>query len=182
MAKLGMFISNGCEEVEALTVVDLARRAGFTLDMIQIQNEEKAKGSHGITFETEKKVSETDFSVYDGVILPGGLPGTNYLKESAEVKDTVKKFAGEGKLVAAICAAPTALGLFGVLEGKKATCYPGLEKDLTGAEAKADEVVRDGNIITSRGVGTAIPFALAIIEYFDGEEKAREIGKSIVYG
>ncbi|MBO5657672.1 MAG: DJ-1/PfpI family protein, partial [Agathobacter sp.] len=117
----------------------------------------------------------------DGIVLPGGMPGTTTLGESEIVQKVIRDFAAAGKLVAAICAAPSVLGQAGILEGKKATCYPGFEDQLAGATSLAEPVVVDGNIITGRGMGTAIPFALAIIAYFLGEEKAREIGTGIIY-
>ncbi len=181
MAKIAMMVSSGCEEVEALVQVDLLRRAGIQVDMLNIQDEEKATGSHGITFETDGKLGEAFLDAYDGIVLPGGMPGTNYLKEDERVIAAVQNFFKEGKLVSAICAAPTVLGAAGILEGKRATCYPGMESGLAGAEAVADPVAVDGNIITSRGVGTAIPFALALIEYLCGAEKKQEIARSIVF-
>ena len=181
MAKVGIFIAEGCEEIEALVQVDLLRRAGVEVEMLNIADQDSATGSHGITFQTDRKLGETDVSVYDGIILPGGMPGTNHLKEDDRVIGAVRSFYKEGKLVSAICAAPTVLGAAGILEGKKATCYPGLEDGLTGASPQSDEVVVDKNIITSRGVGCAIPFALALIGYLCGENEKKKIADSIVF-
>ena len=177
--RLAIFMANGCEEIEGLTVVDLVRRAGIPIDMVSVHMESKVTGSHGIAFETDVTAASTDWSSYTGVVLPGGMPGTNRLKEDGTVDRIVREYAGSGKLVAAICASPTVLAECGVLNGKNATCYPGLE--LPGANAKTDPVVRDGNILTSRGVGTAIPFALAIVEYFQGKESAKELAEKIVF-
>lgn len=181
MAKLMICMADGCEEIEALTVVDLARRAGLTIDMVSISGKDEVTGSHKIKIGMDKSLKEINVNDYDGVILPGGMPGTNYLREDAKVIETVKTFAKSDKLVAAICAAPTVLGFAGVLEGKNASCYPGMEDGLCGAKVNTKEVNADGNIITSRGLGTAIPFALAIIAYFLGEDKAAQISDSIVY-
>ena len=181
MAKLLICMADGCEEIEALTVVDLARRAGLEIDMASISGKADVTGSHKIKIGADKSLKDINVNEYDGIILPGGMPGTNYLRENARVIDIVKTFAKENKLVAAICAAPTVLGYAGVLQGKKACCYPGMEDGLTGAEKKTEEVVKDGNIITSRGLGTAIPFALAIIAHFEGEAKAKQISDSIVF-
>ena len=183
MDKLAIFMANGCEEVEGLTVVDLVRRAGIPIDMVSIHMESKVTGSHGIAFETDVTAAEADWPSYTGVILPGGMPGTNRLKEDACVRQTVREFAKAGKLVAAICAAPTVLGVCGVLEGKRATCYPGadLERQLNGAIRLTDAVVLDGNILTSRGMGTAIPFGLAIVAYFQGKESADALAEKIVF-
>lgn len=181
MAKLLICMADGCEEIEALTVVDLARRAGLEIDMASVSGKAEVTGSHKIKIGADKSLKDIDVNGYDGVILPGGMPGTNYLREDAKVIETVKNFTKGDKLVAAICAAPTVLGYAGVLDGKNASCYPGMEDGLTGAKANTKEVNVDGNIITSRGLGTAIPFALAIIAYFLGEEKAAQISNSVVY-
>ena len=181
MAKLMICMADGCEEIEALTVVDFARRAGLTIDMVSVSGKEEVIGSHKIKIGVDKSLKDTNAKDYDGVILPGGMPGTNYLREDVKVIETVKNFAKSDKLVAAICAAPTVLGYAGVLEGKNASCYPGMEDGLAGAKANTKEVNVDGNIITSRGLGTAIPFALSIIAYFLGKDKAAQISDSIVY-
>lgn len=181
MSKVCICVADGCEEIEALTVVDLLRRAGIEIDMISTQNRGRAKGSHGISFETDKNIRDTDFREYDGIVLPGGMRGTENLMNNVNVINAVQDFAEQGKLCAAICAAPTVLGKAGVLRGKKAICYPGMELKLLGAQVTVESVVRDGNIITSRGLGTAIDFALAIITYFTDEKKAKEIADSVVY-
>lgn len=181
MKKAAILIADGCEEIEALTVVDILRRADITIDMISIRNLGKAKGSHGITFLTDKNIKETDFREYDALILPGGMPGTEHLQNNAKVVHEVQTFFEQKKLVAAICAAPTVLSYAGILSGKKAICYPGLEKKFRDAVITEEDVVLDGNVITSRGLGTAISFALAIIEYLCGKEKAETISSSIVY-
>ena len=123
-----------------------------------------------------------DFSEQDLFILPGGQPGTNNLKACGKLRELLAKAGGKGKLLAAICAAPTVFGDMGLLKGRKATCYPSCEDGLTGAEYLTDRVVTDGNITTSRGVGTAIPFGLSLIEQLFGKEKSEEIRKSIIYG
>jgi 4-methyl-5(b-hydroxyethyl)-thiazole monophosphate biosynthesis len=126
-------------------------------------------------------ISDVDFDALDGIVLPGGMPGTLNLGANETVNAVVKKFAAEGKLVAAICAAPSVLGEAGLLQGKNATSYPGFEDKLLGAAISYDPVVVDGNIITSRGMGTAIPFALEIIKYFTDDAQAEEFGKGIIY-
>ena len=181
MLKKAIMIADGCEEIEALTVVDLLRRADLAIDMVSIKEEKGVTGSHGIRFETDFACSEFDPEQYDAVILPGGLPGTTYLGESGMVTGAVKDFFGKGKLVAAICAAPTVLAAAGVLQGRRATCYPAQTGKLTGAVLTGGSVVRDGNLITSRGMGTAIDFALAIIAYYKGQEAADAMAEKIVY-
>lgn len=181
MSKIGIFMAQGCEEIEGLTVVDIARRAGIEIEMIALNNEVAIKSSHKVIFLADSRKKDVNFSELDGIVLPGGMPGTLTLKADDTVQQVIKEFAESGKMVAAICAAPSVLGEAGLLQGKKATCHPGFEKKLLGAEFVEEPVVRDGNIITSRGMGTAIPFALAIVEYFAGEEAVEEVCQGLVY-
>ena len=182
MSKLGIFMADGCEEIEGLTVVDLVRRAGIEIEMISVSGEKNVTGSHKIAFQTDVSKADADFASYDGIVLPGGMPGTTHLMEDETVNRVIKEFATSGKLVAAICAAPSVLGNAGLLEGKKATCYPGVESKLTGADFVTDPVAKDGNIITSRGLGTAIEFAAEIVAYLLDENVAKSLKESIVYG
>ena len=165
MSKIGIFMADGCEEIEGLTVVDIVRRAKMDITMISVNGKREVTSSHGVTFLADAVAEEVDYGALDGIVLPGGMPGTLHLLDHATVNEVIKKFAGEGKLVAAICAAPSVLGAAGILEGRRATCHPGFEEKLTGAATSEDAVVVDGNIITSRGMGTAIPFALEIVRY-----------------
>lgn len=174
-------MADGCEEIEALTVVDIARRAGIEVAMISVSGKKEVKGAHGINFQTDIPAEYMDFDMLDGIVLPGGMPGTLNLGANEYVQKTIAAFAGEGKLVSAICAAPSVLGEAGLLQGKRATSYPGFEDKLVGAEVCADPVVVDGHIITSRGMGTAIDFALAIVEYLLDKETAKDLSKSIIY-
>ena len=181
MKKIAVFLADGLEEIEGLTVVDILRRAGVEVTMVSISGKNEVAGSHNIKIGTDKLFAEVNFEELDGVVLPGGMPGTTNLMKHTGVNEVIKAFATEGKLVSAICAAPSVLGQAGLLEGKKATCYPGFEDQMTGATATTDKVVQDGNIITSRGMGTAIPFALALTAYLLGQDKADEISDSIMY-
>ena len=181
MSNIGIFMANGCEEVEGLTVVDIVRRAGIEIDMISITGEKMITSSHNVSFCADVLKEDVNFDEYDGIVLPGGLPGTTNLGTDATVNEVIKKYAKEGKLVAAICAAPSVLGLAGLLEGKKATCYPSFEEKLLGAVWQEKPVVVDGNIITSRGLGTAIDFGLEIVKYLKGEETSNSISDKIIY-
>lgn len=181
MKKTAILFAPDYEEVEALTVVDLLRRADITCDIVALDGGETVTGSHGITVGADRAFDTVDFSGYDGVILPGGLKGTQNLGSDERVLTLLREFAGAGKLTAAICAAPTVLGKAGVLQGKRAVCYPGMEEQLTGAITGEETVVTDGAVITSRGLGTAIPFALALVEYFAGAGRAGELAKAIVF-
>ncbi len=181
MNKIGIFMAEGCEEIEGLTVVDILRRAGIRIDMISISDKPEITGSHGISFKCDTVLKDTDISSYDGLVLPGGMPGTKNLGNDDTVVSSIKEFASAGKLVAAICAAPSVLGDNGILNGKRATSYPGFEERLTGAELKEEAVVCDGNIITSRGMGTAIPFALAITAYLIDDKTADDLANKIMF-
>lgn len=181
MSKIGIFMADGCEEIEGLTVVDIARRAQLEIVMISITGKKEVSGSHNITFLADALASEVNYGELDGIVLPGGMPGTLHLGEDETVNKVIHEFAAEGKLVCAICAAPSVLGAAGVLEGKHATCHPGFEEKLTGAKTSKEEVVVDGNIITSRGMGTAIPFALEIVRYFADDAAVEKLKTSLVY-
>lgn len=181
MKKLGVFMADGCEEIEALTVVDIARRAGIEVAMISISGKKEVQGAHGINFQADIPAEYMDFDMLDGIVLPGGMPGTLNLGSNKYVLQTIVDFTCKEKLVAAICAAPSVLGEAGLLKGKKATSYPGFEDKLVGATVCTDSVVKDGNIITSRGMGTAIEFALEIVRYLLDDEAADELSKSIIY-
>ena len=181
MKRTAVLFAEGLEEVEALTVVDLLRRAQIACDIVALADVDRVTGSHGITVLADNCFSETQFDLYDGVILPGGMPGTRHLAEDERVLELLRSFHKEGKLTAAICAAPTVLSKAGLLDGRRAVCYPGMETQLSGALVFEDPVSEDGSIITSRGVGTAIPFALALVRYLDCEEHAEALAKAIVF-
>lgn len=181
MAKIGIFFAEKCEEIEGLAVVDIVRRAKMDITSISITEVPKVTGSHNITFETDTVLEDVNFNELDGIVLPGGMPGTLNLGENTKVTEVVKTFAREGKLVAAICAAPSVLGACGVLEGKNACCHPGFEEQLKGANVLFDNVVTDKNVITSRGMGTVIDFGLAIVSYFGDEELVTDVKKHLVY-
>lgn len=181
MCKTGIFMADGCEEIEGLTVVDLLRRANLEIVMISINQTTTITGSHGISFEADTTFENVNFDEFDAVVLPGGIPGTPNLGAHEGVNRIIREFSEKGKLVSAICAAPSVLGEAGILKGKHATCYPGFESKLTGAITSKDAVITDGNIITSRGMGTAIDFALAIISYLKDADIAADLSKKIIY-
>ena len=181
MKKVYIFLADGFEEIEGLTVVDLLRRADIQIDMISIMGRKQVVGAHGIKVEADYLYEEVKVEEADMLVLPGGMPGTKNLASHKELCNQLKVFYETKKGIAAICAAPMVLGQNGILEGKKAVCYPGFEAYLEGATVEKVEVVTDGNVITSRGLGTAIEFASAIIAYFVGEEKAKEVKNAIIY-
>ena len=181
MKQVCVFLADGFEEVEALTAVDLLRRARVYVDTVSITDDYKVHGAHGINVQTEDLFEEVNFGEFDMIVLPGGMPGTLNLKNHAGVRKVVTAFAQAGKPVGAICAAPTVLADLGLLDGKKATCYPACEPDMIGAILTGAPVTVDGNLITSRGVGTAIDFALELIKVLVGQEMADKIASEIVY-
>ena len=181
MSKVLLFLADGHEEVEAYTVVDMVRRAGIDLTTVSITGKKEVTGSHSITTVADKLLEEADFDNADMIVLPGGMPGTKNLEACVPLMKKVDEYFIEGKYLAAICAAPSIYGHKGYLEGKKATCYPGMEGELTGAKFTKAEVAKDGKFITSRGVGTASPFALAIVEELKDKDTAKKLASAIVY-
>ncbi|WP_394917906.1 DJ-1 family glyoxalase III [uncultured Robinsoniella sp.] len=181
MSKIYIFLAEGFEEIEGLTVVDLLRRGKLDITMISMTGVLAVTGSHGICVTADAVFEETDFSDARMYVLPGGMPGTLHLGNHKGLVDLLKEAHAKNGKIAAICAAPSVLGTNGILEGKRAVCYPGFEDKLLGAQVLNDPVAVDGNIITSRGLGTAIEFSLAIISEFLGEEEAQRIAESIIY-
>ncbi len=181
MSKVAVMLADGFEDVEAITAIDLMRRAGIEVTTVSVNEDETVTTSHKIVLKADAVLSRTDLDVFDLIVLPGGMPGTLNLGKTKALTDKIIEFNSKGKMLGAICAAPTVFGGLGILEGKKACCYPGMEDGLTGAQKCTDNVVVDGNIITSRGVGTAIDFALAIITALVDKKTADDIAEGIVY-
>ncbi|RKD88222.1 DJ-1 family glyoxalase III [Mangrovibacterium diazotrophicum] len=181
MKNIAVHLANGFEETEAITIIDLLRRAGLHVQTVSITGEELVTGSHEIAVKADVLFEEVDYNTIDMIILPGGLPGAKNLDVHNGLTRQIQAFHEQNKPLGAICAAPLVFGHLNILKGKKATCYPGFEKELAGANVDADAVVVDQNIITSRGVGTAIQFALKIVESLINKEKADQISKSILF-
>lgn len=181
MSRIAVFLANGFEEIEALTVVDICRRAGVVVDMVSIQEGTEVTGSHNICVKADMVYADAVFGEYDMLVLPGGLPGTTNLEAHQGLMEQLDAFYEKGKYIAAICAAPTVFGHRGYLKGRKACCYPGMEEQLEGACRVWDSVAVDGQVITSRGMGCAIDFALAITEVMVNQETAERLAKGIVY-
>jgi 4-methyl-5(b-hydroxyethyl)-thiazole monophosphate biosynthesis len=175
-----LFLAEGFEEIEALTPVDVLRRAGLALKTVAVGDSITVKGAHGIEVKADIPESELGEEVPEAIILPGGMPGTINLEESEVVINTLLRAMSSGSLVCAICAAPSILGISGYLKHKNATCYPGFEQYLDGAIFTDERVVRDGNIITAKGMGCAAEFSLAIVEALCGKEKADEVALSAI--
>lgn len=181
MSKIAVFFATGYEEIEALTVVDLCRRAGIETEMVSVTGIKQVTGSHNISVAMDKQFEEVDFDSLDMIVLPGGMPGTKNLETHAGLMEQLDRFYMEGRGVAAICAAPSILGHRGYLKGRNACSYPGFEAELEGADVSLQEVEVSDHVITSRGMGCAISFALAIVEKYCGKEKAESLAKGIIY-
>lgn len=181
MKKAVMLFATGYEEVEALMTVDLLKRGEVEVTLVSVSGEMKVRGSHGIEVTMDEVMKKANFKEADAIIIPGGMPGTLNLTESEDVCEALKNAHCDGKIVAAICAAPSVLGKCGILKGKKATCYPGFEEQLDGAEFVDRMVVADGNVVTSRGLGTSMEFGLKLVEMLVSEEKASEVRNQIVF-
>ena len=179
MRSVYVFCADGFEEVEGLTAVDLLRRAGVSVTMVSIMGRTKITGARNISVNTDILIEDIKEEA-DMLVLPGGMPGTNYLRDHEGLAELLKKQYEAGKWVAAICAAPSVFGDLGILNGKEAVCYPGFEERLTGATIGEGTVAVTDHVITSRGMGTAIDFA-ALIARLQDEKKAEEIKTSIIY-
>lgn len=175
-----VFLANGFEEIEALTVVDILRRCELDVKMVGIGGE-LIRGSHGILVQSD--MTDRDFvpdESIDMIVLPGGMPGTVNLEKSPVVQTALDYCAANGKYIAAICAAPSVLGHKGLLRGQKAVCYAGFESHLDGAEIADTKVCVSDRFITSKGPGTAISFALKLVEILISEEKSRALADSLM--
>lgn len=175
-----LFLAEGFEEIEALTVVDILRRANLEIETVSISNNNIVKGSHNIEIKADKIFNEIDTSNIQMAILPGGMPGATNLYNHSGLKQLLLKLNDSNTLIAAICAAPFVLGQFGILKGKKAICYPGFEDKLIDAKIVNENVVVDKNVITSKGPGTAIEFALKIVETLKDKKQVEALKSSML--
>ena len=180
MKKICVYLAEGFEEIEAITIIDLLRRGGVQVQAVSIEENLLVKGGHGISVMADVNIKNSGQEI-DGHILPGGMPGTENLFDSDILREIFIEANRQNKLLGAICAAPSVLGRWGLLKGKDATCYPGFEKYLVGANVLEDIVVIDKNIYTSRGPGTATDFGLALIEALIGKEKKEEVQAGLLY-
>ncbi len=172
-------LAEGFEEIEAVTIIDVLRRAGIDVTVAAV-GDMRPTGSHGISIECDAPLEACDREEMEAIVLPGG-PGTMRLRESARVRDVVMRFAARGAVVAAVCAAPVVLEACGLLEGRRATSHPDLAAEMKSCRYVEESVVEDGNIITSRGAGTSIEFAAAVVKRLAGENAARDILARIQY-
>jgi 4-methyl-5(b-hydroxyethyl)-thiazole monophosphate biosynthesis len=181
MKKVFIFLAEGFEETEAVTAIDVLRRGRLDVASVSISGKKEVVGAHGILVVADQLFEETDFSAGTMLVLPGGMPGASNLNAHAGLKTLLKQYAEAGKYIAAICAAPLVLGGMGLLQGKRATCYPGFESTLEGAFFEQNPVVREGNILTGRGPGLAVHFGLAIVDALQGGDESLKVGKEMLF-
>lgn len=177
MTKVAVVFAEGFEEIEALSPVDVFRREGFDCSMLGLENV-SVTGSHGIQVAMDV-VFDGNFDAYDLVVLPGGMPGSTNLRDHEGLITALQARNKAGKYIAAICAAPIVLNRAGLLEGRKFTCFPGVEEQIASGEHQTDLVVVDGNIITSRGAGTALAFAYVLVDLLGGD--GQQLAHTMVY-
>lgn len=179
--KVCLYLADGFEEIEAISVVDVLRRAEISVEMISIMGKKEVVGGHNIQIAADELFENIDHATVDMMILPGGGQGTENLRNHLGLQEKITKQAHKGKWLAAICAAPTILGQLGLLQGKKAICYPGREGELIGADyGSVASVILDGKIITSRGAGTSLEFALQIVEVLQGAVIAKRLKEQMI--
>lgn len=182
MSKVYLFLADGFETVEALAPVDVMRRAGINVVTVSIMGRETVISAHGIGVVADALLENSDFSDADAFVLPGGSVGTENLSSCERLRSLICDACDDNKLIAAICAAPMVLGRMGLLDGKKATCYPGCEAELAGAEYTGTAVEQDGNIITACGPAASFAFAFAIVGYLADTEAANVIREQMRFG
>ena len=181
MSKAVIFFAPGLEECEGLLCVDILRRAGVEVTIAAVGGEKIVRSARQISVVADALAEELDYTVFDACILPGGIPGVPNLKADATVRRVCRDFAAEGKVVAAICAAPSVLAQYGLLAGRRATCYPGFENRCTGAHMVDADVVTDGPITTGRALGAAMAFALELVRLLTDEQTAARTAEEIVW-
>jgi protein deglycase len=179
MTRVCVLLAEGFEEIEAVTIVDVLRRAGVETMTVGVSSD-RIRGAHGIELRADATLDEISQQGWAMVVLPGGIPGATNLRDDPKVQDLLRSQHAAGGQLAAICAAPIALHSAGVLAGRRATSYPGFEKDLDGVDYGTDPVVQDGTITTSRGPGTAMAFALVLVERLVGADKAATLKQGML--
>lgn len=176
-----VFLADGFEEIEALSVVDVLRRAGMAVYTVSVMNDKRVSGAHGIVVEADTMLSDVDFENAEWLILPGGMPGATNLAECEELTNHLMAHNAAGKRIAAICAAPAVvLAPLGILDGKAATCYPGFESAFVNTEKRAEDVVLSKNVLTASGPARALDFALSIVTYELGMRKAEDVSEAML--
>ena len=180
MKTVCIFLAEGFEEIEAITPIDVLRRAGIPVETVSVMDDIVVNGAHGVPIVADKMFEEIDEEDIEMILLPGGMPGATNLYSHRGLREMILNFAEAKKPLSAICAAPLVYGRNGLLVGKKATCYPGFESYLKGAECTSALVQTDGNFITAKGPGAAMAFAYAIVEKYCGIKTVEELKKGMI--
>ena len=180
MKKAIVFLANGFEEMEALGTIDILRRGGIEVTTVSITADPVVTGAHNVPVTADTTLEKATLTDADALILPGGMPGATNLNDSEPVKEALLQQYREGKIVAAICAAPMVLGGLGLLKGRNATCYPGFEPKLIGANATGGVVEVSDNVITGKGPGLVIPFGLALVAAIKSQAVAEEVAAGLL--
>lgn len=180
MKDLLVFLAEGFEEIEALTVVDFLRRASLKVDMVSIYDRKEVTGAHGVTVLSDLTLEEANLDGYRGIYIPGGLPGAHNLRDKEEVISALKKYGEEGKITAAICAGPCTLDVAGLLTEGRFTCYPGYEENLKTKGVLREAVVQEGTVLTGMGPALAMEMAFALIEELKGKKAAEAIREEVL--
>lgn len=176
-----IFLSNGFEEIEGLGTLDILRRGDISVATVSITGSHDVESSHGVTVKADTLFDDVDFSDAEMLVLPGGMPGSTNLNAHEGLRRLLTDFNAKGGLIAAICAAPMVLGSLGIVEGKRATIYPGMDKYLAGAKYTAEIVTTDGNITTGRGPAATFPFAYRLLEQLTDTDSVESISKGMVF-
>ena len=172
-------LADGLEEVEAITIIDVLRRAGLALTTASLTDDKQVEGSHNVMIQADALLKELNPDDFGAIVLPGGGRGTENLMKDSRIIETLQSYNAQGKYICAICAAPTVLAAAGVLDGLKATCYPTCAEAL-GPSYADSPVIADNNLITSQGPGTSMLFSLVMVHHFAGEESARSVAKAML--
>ena len=178
---VAVHLAEGFEEIEAVSIIDVLRRADIETLVVSITGKKEVTGSHNMTFKTDVLFDEVDYKQVKMIVLPGGMPGVQNLKDHEGLNKQLIRFYREGKPLGAICAAPIVLGNLEILKNKKATCYPGHEEQLIGADVTGNDIEVTENIITGKGAGVALPFALRIVEMLKSKQLADSLAKKMIY-
>jgi protein deglycase len=178
--KVTVHLAEGFEEIEAVSIIDVLRRAGIETVVVSVTGKPAVKGAHGLIISADTLFEEFDYKTADMIILPGGMPGASNLKSHTGLRGKILEFQKEGKPLGAICAAPMVLGDLGILKNRRATCFPGFENQLTGAKVTGSEVEVADKVITGKGPGVAIKFALGIVEMLKGKALAEKLAVDLI--
>lgn len=180
MKKIAVHLAEGFEEIEAIGIIDVLRRAELDVRVVSVTGNLLVTGAHQVKIAADVLFDQVNYEEMDAIVLPGGMPGASNLNAHEGLKKQILKFDQEKKQLAAICAAPLVYGNLGILEGKQAVCYPGFESQLKGARVLSDPVAESGHVITGRGPGAVLQFALKIVERIVSVEKAELLAKQLL--